>query len=233
MSPDNTAALPLVHLVRPAEIEEGVKPPLLLLLHGIGSNERDLFSFANFLDPRCVVICVRAPIFYGGGGYSWFNVDLSSGKFRADETQVLSSLATLQKFIVGAIATYEADPRRIYIGGFSQGGFMALLTGLSQPQNFAGIVSMSGRLTHEVEPLFGDRAAMEGLPIVMVHGIHDPVIPIAAARETRDIVAKLPVDLDYHEFDMVHEVSLPSLETILTWLSVELSNPWESPAQTN
>ena len=229
--PEPISDLALVHLIRPAELEEQTPPPLLVLLHGVGSDERDLFSFADYLDPRCIVAAVRAPRAYDYGGHSWFAVDLDPERFTANEKHVEESLGLLTRFMGEAVERYGADPRRVYLGGFSQGGFMALLAGLSQPQLIAGIVSMSGRLTDEVTPVFAPPTALKGLPILMTHGTRDPIIPINHARHTRDIVQALPVALTYHEYDMAHEVNMTSLQDVLTWVSEQLADPWHSPDQ--
>ena len=71
--------LPLVHLVRQPIIEAGT-PPLLLLLHGVGSNEHDLFELAPFLDKRFLIISVRAPNTLGAGSYAWFEVNFTPAR---------------------------------------------------------------------------------------------------------------------------------------------------------
>lgn len=232
-APEPTTDLALVHLIRPAEVLEHEKPPLLVLLHGIGSNERDLFSFADYLDPRCIVVAVRAPAAYELGGYSWFDIDFAHDRFVADREQALAHLQLLIRFIGEAVTRYGADPHCVYLGGFSQGAFMALLTGLSQPSLVAGIVSLSGRLVDDVDvvSLFAPKAALAGLPILMTHGVRDQIIPIEQARHTRGILQQLPVALSYHEYDMAHEVNIDSLQTVLTWVAEQLSDPWHAPEQ--
>src|SRR5579884_1061582 len=107
--PEPVSDLALVHLVRPAETPEQDDPPLLILLHGIGSDERDLFSFADYLDPRCVIVAVRAPRSYDFGGHSWFDVDLDPDRFTTNEAHVEESLGLLTRFIGEAVERYGAD----------------------------------------------------------------------------------------------------------------------------
>ena len=86
--------LPQVHLVRQLAIEAGT-PPLLLLLHGIGSNEYDLYELAPFLDQRFLIIRVRAPNILGPGSYAWFEVDFTQQGPVINPKQVEASYNTL------------------------------------------------------------------------------------------------------------------------------------------
>jgi phospholipase/carboxylesterase len=228
---DLVTDMSLIHLVRlPQEPVDG-PAALLLLLHGIGSNEQDLFGFADYLDPRCIIMSLRAPFAYPIGGYSWFDLTVNGDRFVVDETQIRMSLERVQALINEACTRYNADPSRVLIGGFSQGGFMSLLTGLSNPKQIMGIVSMSGLLVPEVMQYIAPRSALKGLPILIIHGTRDGIVPISTARKTRELVQTLPVALHYEEFDMDHEVTLASMETMLTWLAEQLENPWQSPAK--
>ena len=220
--------LALTYLVRQAEVPSGAKAPLLLLLHGVGSNERDLFTFADYLDPACTIISIRAPREYVIG-HSWFDLELAPGRFEVNHQQIMDSCAQLIHFIDAAIERYDADPQRVLIGGFSQGAIMSLLVGLTQPQRVSGVVCMSGCLTPDIEPHLAPAEALAGMPILMTHGVTDGIIPISFGRHTRDILEKLPVKLSYHEFgDMGHEVNLQSLEEVLTWTTTQLAYPWHS-----
>ena len=84
----STNKLSLTHLVRePGSVGASGQPPLLLLLHGIGSNEADLFGLAPYLDARFQVVSARAPIVMGPGAYGWFNIEITSQGMLADIKQ--------------------------------------------------------------------------------------------------------------------------------------------------
>lgn len=223
-APKPITDLSLTYLVRNSEPHSEKQPPLLLLLHGVGSDEQDLFGLTDDINEQYIVVSARAPFPYPFGGNSWFEIDLSEENFFVNENQLQASLAKIQTFLTEIIERYHADPQQVYIGGFSQGGFMALFTALTVPQRIAGVIAMSSRLAPDLEHYFAPADQFNGKPVLMVHGRQDDVIPIIWARRTRDILLNLPVVLEYHEFDMKHEVTGASLDVVLKWLDIRLSD---------
>jgi len=198
------------------------KPPLLLLLHGYGANEDDLFSLAPYLDERFLVVSVRAPVNLRGMGYAWFNLGFTPQGIAFDLKEIEAARQTLHKFIGQAVEAYDCDPNAVYLVGFSQGGMMALSVGLTFPGIAAAVVSMSGRILPETIAQIADKDTLFGFPVLVVHGTEDTVLPISHARETKKRLAELPVELTYHEYEMGHEVSAESLEDVTEWLKARL-----------
>ncbi len=213
--------LSLVHLVRQPKKEAGT-PPLLMLLHGIGSNEHDLYGLAPFLDERFLVISVRAPNTLGPGSYAWFEVDFTAQGPVINPEQAEISRKTLITLLNEAVTSYGADPERVYLMGFSQGAIMSASVALTQPELVAGVVMMSGRILPEIQPLIAPKEELAGLPFIVVHGTADTVLPITYGRASRELLSSLPVELTYHEYSMGHEVSQESLNDVTTWLSGKL-----------
>ena len=214
--------LSLVHLVRQPKNEAGT-PPLLMLLHGIGSNEHDLYGLAPFLDERFLIISVRAPNTLGPGSYAWFEVDFTAQGPVINPEQAEISRETLITFLNEAVTTYGADPEQVYLMGFSQGAIMSASVALTQPELVAGVVMMSGRILPEIQPLIAPKEELAGLPFIVVHGTADTVLPITYGRASRELLSSLPVELTYHEYPMGHEVSQESLNAVTTWLSEQLN----------
>jgi phospholipase/carboxylesterase len=213
--------LPLVHLVRQPIIAAGA-PPLLLLLHGIGSNEHDLYGLAPFLDKRFLIISVRAPNTLGPGSYAWFEVDFTSQGPIINPQQEEASRKALISFLKESITAYGADPKQVYLMGFSQGAIMSASVALTRPELVAGAVLMSGRILPEIRPQIAPGEELRGLPFLVVHGTADMVLPITYGRASRELLSSLPVDLTYHEYPMGHEVSQESLSDVTTWLTGQL-----------
>lgn len=211
--------LSLTHLVRePRRRTEG-RPPLLLLLHGFGSNEADLFGLAPYLDERLTIVSARAPVVLGAGAYAWFNLEFTPEGMVSDVEQAKKSLKMLPGFIDELAAAYGTDERRTYLAGFSQGAMMSLALMLTRPEKVAGVAAMSGRLPAQLMGREHDRGALEGLPVIITHGIYDPMLPVENARQARRYLEELPVDLTYREYPMGHEVSLESLRDVAGWLT--------------
>ena len=211
----------LVRLVRQPLVETST-PPLLLLLHGVGSNEHDLFGLAPFLDERFLIISVRAPNTLAPGSYAWFEVDFTPQGPVINPAQAEASRKALIAFLGEALTAYDADPKRVYSMGFSQGAIMSASVALTRPDLVAGAVLMSGRVLPEIQPLIASPRALENLPFLVVHGIMDTVLPIEYGRASRRLLSSLPVELTYHEYPMEHEVSQESMADVAAWLSTHL-----------
>src|SRR2546429_44130 len=223
--------LPLVYLVRQPIIEADT-PPLLLLLHGIGSNEHDLYGLAPFLDKRFLIISVRAPHTLGPGSYAWFEADFTPQGPVINPEQAEASRKTLITFLKEAITAYGADPKQVYLMGFSQGAIMSASVALTQPELVAGAVLMSGRILPEIRPLIASNEELSGFPFLVVHGTADMVLPMTHARSSRELLSSLPVDLTYHEYPMGHEVNQESLSDVTTWLTEQLNKAGKSKRYT-
>ena len=169
--------LALTHLVR-RPTQGDAAPPLLILLHGIGSNEDDLFGLAPYLDARFLIVSTRAPNPYGWGGYAWFEIEWLPDRIVIDREQAAASRELLIRFIGEAAAAYGADPARVYLLGFSQGAMMASWIALSRPDLVAGAVLMSGRTPEELRDQIAAPEQLAGKPFLVVHGTQDQTLPI-------------------------------------------------------
>ncbi len=216
------SSLALVHLTQRPRVRGAGLPPLVLLLHGYGSNEADLFGLAPYLDPRFLIVSARAPYTLMHGSYAWFDISWTNSGISIDARQAEASRKLAVDFIGAAAKVYEADPRQVYLCGFSQGAILSASVALTQPELVAGAVLMSGRVPDELKPLIAPAARLEHKPFLVVHGVYDPVLPIQNGRASRAILEKLPVDLMYKEYPMAHEVSAESLHDVTSWLSARL-----------
>jgi phospholipase/carboxylesterase len=221
----------LTHLVRePGDGGRAAPPPLLLLLHGLGGNEKDFFGLAPYLDERFLVVSARAPVALEYGGYGWFRIEYTPRGTVADIEQARKSLGMLPDFIDGLVEAYGADSRRIYLAGFSQGSMMSLALLFARPEKVAGVVAMSGRLPRQELELKPDPTALAGKPVLVTHGLHDSVLPVERGRAARDYLKALPVELTYREYPMAHEVSMESLRDVTAWLTkvLDADTVWET-----
>jgi phospholipase/carboxylesterase len=211
----------LVHLVHhPQDKQE--EPPMLLLLHGYGSNEQDLFSLTPYLDKRFLIVSVRAPLPIFPGGYAWFQIDFTPSGTRMHADQAEQSRLILLEFLDYLLETYQPDARRVYLAGFSQGAMMSLHVALTHPEKIAGVLAMSGRVLADLLPNLAAPEALHEMPIFVAHGIYDDVLPIENGRATKELLAQLPVVLTYHEYPMAHEISAQSLADTTAWLTQQL-----------
>lgn len=218
-------SLSLVHVTQPPREATEDAPPLLLLLHGVGSHEGDLIQLATYLDRRFFIVSARAPVTLAPGMYAWFEVQLDPVRPIINPQQAESSRKRLITFIDEAVNAYDLDPARAYLMGFSQGAIISLSVALTRPEKVAGVVAMSGRVLPEIAPLIAPPEALTGLQIFVAHGTDDRVLPIHHGRAARDLLQRLPVALTYREHVMGHQVSEESLTEIAAWLAERLDGP--------
>jgi len=217
--------LSLTHLVRPAfsgANAPGTRPPLLILLHGVGSNELSMARHAESFDPRFVVVSARSPIALGARSFAWFHVTFTDAGSQIVAEEAERGWAHVARFVDEAVAAYGADPRRVFLGGFSQGAIMSLATLLTAPEKVAGVVALSGRLLPEVLPHRASDERLRGKPVLIVHGVADEKLGIHLARSARDTLAPLALDLTYRELDVGHSIAPESIAEASAWLSARL-----------
>jgi phospholipase/carboxylesterase len=200
---------------------------MLVLLHGVRSNEQDLMGLAPALDPRFFLVSARAPLTLGPGAYGWYHVEFTPTGYILDEDEAEEGRLTLLRFAEELTSAYPVDPTQVYLMGFSQGAIMSLGAALSTPAKFAGAVGMSGRLLDRALQAIAPADELTGLPLMVVHGTRDAVIPISFGRAIRDRLSDLPVDLEYREYEMAHQVTDRSIADIDQWLKKRLgSGDW-------
>jgi len=192
--------------------------PTVLSLHGRGSNERDLISLAPYLPQKFLWISPRGTFTLGPDSFEWFQIT-QIGK--PDPTRLANALNTIDTFIDEVIANYPVDKNKIYLLGFSQGSIVSMSYALTKPQRVAGVIAQSGYIPHE-SGLQIEEAGIKNKPFILTHGIQDPMLPVDWARRSRDTLQKLETDLEYHEFNMGHNVSEEALTVINAWLEKQL-----------
>lgn len=208
----------LQYLIRePKIIQE--KNPLLLLLHGYGSNKEDLFSFASELPEEYYVISVQAPHDLMYGSYAWYaiNFDADDTKF-SDINQAKQSRDLIVDFIDELVAKFPIDKENITLIGFSQGAILSYAIALSYPEKVSKIVAMSGYLNTEMAKDNFEKNNFSNLKIFASHGTVDQVIPVDWARKTSPVLEKLGIKYMYKEYPVGHGVAPQNFYDFRNWL---------------
>lgn len=211
-------SLSLHHLVREPKVKLN-KNPLLLLLHGYGSNEEDLFSFATELPEEYYVISARAPFDMMYGSYAWYaiNFDADENKF-SDIGQARASRDIIASFIDELIATYPIDANNVTLIGFSQGSILGYAVALSYPEKIQRLVAMSGYLNTEIAVDDFRDNDFSNLKIFASHGSVDQVIPVEWARNSVPVIEKLGIPIVYKEYPVGHGVAPQNFFDFKKWL---------------
>lgn len=200
------------------------RAPLLVLLHGIGTDENDLFPIADLLDPRFQVVSLRAPGTYVMG-HSWFHIDFEpNGTVVPDVPGARRTLADLQRWLAAAPARFGTDPARTVLLGFSQGAMMSLGIVRTAPEQVAAVVALSGRAPGELFPASAPPDAVAAVPLFVGHGLYDDVLPIAHGRATQEAFAG-SADVTYREYPVAHGITDAELRDVAAWLTARLDRP--------
>ncbi|SKB33957.1 phospholipase/carboxylesterase [Salegentibacter holothuriorum] len=214
----NTKELSLEHLIRKPKIASE-KPPMLIMLHGYGSDENDLFSFAEELPDELFVISVKAPYAMQPYGNAWYAIhwDNQDGKFSDDE-QAKESREKILNFIDEAIETYHLDAKNVTLLGFSQGSILSYAVALSYPQKVKNIVALSGYINKGIIKPGFENKDFSNLSFYCSHGSVDQVIPVEWARQTKPILDTLNIENSYSEFPVGHGVAPQNFFELREWL---------------
>ena len=160
--------------------------PVIIMLHGYGSDENDLFSFASELPENYTIISLKAPIAMQPYGNAWYNIhfDNAEGKF-SDNEEAIKSRDLILKCINEITEKYKVDAAQVTLLGFSQGTILSLAVALSYPQNIKNVIGLSGYINEEI--LIKDYVENDfsQLNIYSSHGSVDQVIPVDWARKTK------------------------------------------------
>ena len=210
--------LPLHSLHRPAAAQIA-EPWLLVLMHGVGSNEQDLFGLAPYIPETFHVVSLRAPYRMGPNANAWFEFGVNpDGSRTIDEEQEIASRALVVQTVEALARQLNVPASRVIVGGFSQGGIMSLSVLLTKPDLVAGAMALHSRLLPEVLSQIAPASAFAGKQLWVSQGLQDNVIPVANGHFIVKQVEPLGLNLTYREFEGAHEIRPQELTALVAWL---------------
>lgn len=221
-----------MELLDTVEFETGTEPRAAVIwMHGLGADGHDFAPIVpelglpaslstRFVFPHAPMRPVT--INRGWVMRAWYDVYADGGERREDVTGVRESQASIARLIERERARGIAAGR-IVLAGFSQGGAMALHTGLRRGERLAGIMALSCFLPQPTTVAAEASLANREAPIFMAHGTDDAVIPLARARTSRDVLTKIGYAVEWHEYRMAHAVCHEEIRDVRAWLARVLS----------
>lgn len=213
--------LSLFHLTKPSSLKENA--PLLIMLHGYGSDENDLFSFASELPKEFFIISVRAPYTMQPYGNAWYdiNFDAQMNKWSDDE-QAIESRDSIAKFIDEACATYPVDKNNVTLLGFSQGTILSYAVALTYPEKVKNVVALSGYINEDILTDDLNQKDFSHLDFYCSHGSMDQVIPLDWARKAPPFLKSMNIKHSFSEFPVGHGVAPQNFFEIKNWLEQKI-----------
>lgn len=213
--------LPLNYL---AHVDEQARDrPLVIFLHGSGSNEQDLFELKDELPGDYNYLSVRAPKVMEPGHYQWF-AKKGEGAYEGDSSDLKASGQMLLDFIAKARAKYRTDASKVYLVGFSQGAMMSYEVALRHPEAVGGIAAMGGRVLSGLRTELTPDESRRALAVFIGHGTADPIIPYHDGTEADTFLKTLALEPEFHAYPGVgHTISALEVQDLRAWL--ECLNP--------
>ena len=215
----------LPHIV----LDRGTSPKhSIIWLHGLGADGEDFISIAEqinlpvsmrYIFPHAPKMSVTI-----NGGFvmrAWYDIadiDIAS---KQDAAGIHASQAEIEKFITQEKVRGVAE-ENIFLAGFSQGGAIALHTGLRHPAKLGGILALStylplaDTLSQEVS------LSAKNTPVFFAHGRHDPVVPYELGKQSAEKLQQLGHQIEWHEYPMPHSVCAEEISDIENWLTKKL-----------
>jgi phospholipase/carboxylesterase len=197
----------------------------VIWLHGLGADGHDFepivpeLGLADDLGIRFIFPnAPKRPVTINGGMAmrAWYDVKSPNLREQEDKDSIIESSDLVNNYIDTEIAAGVAS-NKIILAGFSQGGAIALHVGLRYASPLAGILALSSYLPLH-DHLENEASNIKDVPIMMAHGISDPVIPVEQGRSSHQSLLDLGYTVEWHEYMMQHSVCLEEITAIGTWI---------------
>ena len=229
-----------VHLSGGTDGKGGGNGPVVILLHGFGAPGNDLVPLADVLNVPTGTRFVfpEGPLSLSFGprdARAWWLIDMArmaqdqaAGRPRDLSNEIPKGLApardTMLTFLKEVEHTFNADPRKTVLGGFSQGAMLTCDAMLHTDRPYAGLVQLSGNLLAQPiwSPLMPKR---KGLPVFQSHGVQDEILPYIGASRLRDALSQSGLAVEWHRFRGGHEIPEPVLQRLGVFLTKVLMTP--------
>lgn len=220
--------LPLNYLVaEPVAGNSSVEHrPLIIFLHGYGSNESDLFELKQEFSPDYIYLSVQAPMMLAPGCYQWYGLQPSEQSQVA--ANVLKHSQLLEDFITTAVKKYHTVADKVILIGFSQGAIMSYELALQHPKYVRGIVALSGKILAPLKEKLPPGIDLHGLSVFIGHGTVDDRVYYREATEAHALLEKTSIKPEFHSYQkMGHSITQQELTDVKKWIEKTLENKRE------
>lgn len=205
---------PLIYeLRRPHELDPAKKYPALFVMHGMGSNEKDMLGLVSGFEEQCFVFSIRGPLAQPPG-FAFFTIE---GYGKPHRHAFDEAVEQVIGFMDWATSEYPVDKDQIYLLGFSQGAILSMTVGLMAENRVKGIVALSGYIPEFVKTEFRDKS-MKRLSLFISHGEMDQALPFEWGQASRDYFQQLGADVTFKSYPSPHTVSMANYQDFEKWL---------------
>jgi phospholipase/carboxylesterase len=206
--------------------EQATKPPVLIVLHGYGTDEYDLLPIAEQVGGEFLIISLQAPIERPNGGHAWYDLIQTENGIIPDDLTRHESEEMLVAVLPKIIEKEGGDMNRVVLMGFSQGAaviYSLLIVYDLKNYGIAPIASinMSGYIPRDLLDAISTKQ-FDGFPFFISHGEFDELIPMQALAEAEKLLTKQGADVTARMYPMGHGVLPETVDDIISWMKLKL-----------
>jgi len=211
------STIDLVHCVQiPPEASPARPAPVVVMVHGWKGDETVMWIFKQTIPPGVAIITPRAPLAVKDGGYGWFQ--RAASELEPEPDSLWAGRDHLHRFLAHLPQRYPVDPARMVLMGFSQGAAISNTLVLTQPGLVIGVASLAGFVPDLAAEAARD-GSLDGFPVFIAHGIRDDTVPLAAARQAREVYTRLGAQVTYGEYPTNHKLNTQGMKDLKGWLT--------------
>lgn len=212
--------LPFFHLIKKSCLVD-VPSPLLIMAHGYGSNENDLFSFSRNLPDKLTIVSIRGDINIQNIGYAWYDINIDfNGNKTYDIEKAIESRDKVADCIEKCTEIYNTDKNNVTLLGFSQGSILVNAVALTYPEKVKNVIAFSGVVDPNIINL--SSKSLKNLSFYISHGTLDEVLPYNLSKESLKFLEKNNLNFVFEDFPVGHGVSPENFKSMLSWLTKKL-----------
>ncbi|OUM05930.1 phospholipase [Pseudomonas syringae] len=209
--------LPLDYLAQ-VNVEKPDRP-LVIFIHGYGSNAADLFGLKEHLPADYNYLSVQAPVALQPDSYKWFAQKPGVPDYDGVTEDLKSSGKQLTAFITQATEKFHTQPDKVFLVGFSQGAMMSYEVALRQPTRVGGIAALSGRLLPVVKAEIKPTDELKALKVFIGHGVQDRQVAFASGPQADATLKSLGLKPEFHAYEgLGHSISEAEVVDLANWL---------------
>ena len=196
-----------------------IKSPLIILIHGYGSNEKDLFSLIDYLPKEAYIISLRGPIELFNNSYAWYDIYVDANNKFYDHEGAKKIRDELSKFIDEIIKHPNIDSENITLIGFSQGAILSHAISYSYPGKIKNIMALSGVIDEKIMKRADSKPKTN---IYISHGTNDKMIDYHISRESLNFYKSKDIDFTFESYDQGHGINEKNLKSLIIWLKEKI-----------
>jgi phospholipase/carboxylesterase len=199
-------------------LPENEASTLLILLHGVGGNEKGVIEVGEIVAPEGILVSLRAPLIIGTNAFAWFHVQFTASGPVHNWAEAEKSFELLEVEIHKLSHIFNIPLSGISVLGFSQGSIMTMGLALKSSLALSHYFCFSGRTL----PEFAQSATIhpelvKGRRVFLAHGKEDEKLPVSYARASYEILQKAGAGAKYIEFSGGHSIEMSVLKEAGQW----------------